>query len=404
MNRIFLSWDKPVCRAVAERLLSLGNDLHRHLVLVPTRESGRQLREFLASISHTQAIFAPQVIPADQFPRMEEKEETASALEELAGWLLALGDSPHRLYPRLFPHTMPEDFSSMVEMAGSLQNLRHAMANQGVSCIMAHHASSGRDERWTDMERLEEQCTQQLESWKLENRTAMKAEAPPRLLNSLRETGGNIILACAAEVPAPLRHALRHAESNGVPVQIWIHAPEEEAATFDCWGCPLPEEWSRRPIQIRDGQIRMAANPARLAEETCRIIARTAEGEAPDTALGVCDPDMNVALDAALRQYGWGLHNPEGKPFAGSGVMDLLRNLRRALEEKGTARPVYFLARSALLCASLGIRNQQSCCAALDKIQQKYLPETEEYLLSRLKEAYPGAFPAIQAILEWRNR
>lgn len=219
MNRIFLSWDKPVCRAVAERLLSLGNDLHRHLVLVPTRESGRQLREFLASISHTQAIFAPQVIPADQFPRMEEKEETASALEELAGWLLALGDSPHRLYPRLFPHTMPEDFSSMVEMAGSLQNLRHAMANQGVSCIMAHHASSGRDERWTDMERLEEQCTQQLESWKLENRTAMKAEAPPRLLNSLRETGGNIILACAAEVPAPLRHALRHAESNGVPVQ-----------------------------------------------------------------------------------------------------------------------------------------------------------------------------------------
>ena len=70
MNRIFLSWDKPVCRAVAERLLSLGNDLHRHLVLVPTRESGRQLREFLASISRTQAIFAPQVIPADQFLRI----------------------------------------------------------------------------------------------------------------------------------------------------------------------------------------------------------------------------------------------------------------------------------------------------------------------------------------------
>lgn len=113
----------------------------------------------------------------------------------------------------------------------------------------------------------------------------------------------------------PLRHALQHAERNGVPVQIWIHAPEEEAASFDSWGCPLPEEWSRRPIPIRDGQIRIAANPARLAEETCRIIARTAEGGTPDIALGVCDPDMNVALDAALRQYGWGLHNPEGKPL-----------------------------------------------------------------------------------------
>ena len=335
---------------------------------------------------------------------MEEKEETASAPEELAGWLLALGKTPHRLYPRLFPRTMPEDFSSMLEMAGSPQNLRHAMANQGVSCIMAHHACAGRDERWKDMERLEGQCTQQLESWKLEDRTAMKAEAPPRLLNSLRETGGNIILAPHSGGAVPLRHALQHAERNGVPVQIWIHAPEEEAASFDSWGCPLPEEWSRRPIPIRDGQIRIAANPARLAEETCRIIARTAEGGTPDIALGVCDPDMNVALDAALRQYGWGLHNPEGKPFAGSGVMDLLRNLRRALEEKGTARPVYSLARSSLLCASLGIKGQQGCCAALDKIQQKFLPETEEYLLSRLKEAYPDAFPSIQAILEWRNR
>ena len=104
---------------------------------------------------------------------------------------------------------------------------------------------------------------------------------------------------------------------------------------------------------------------------------------------------MNVALDAALRQYGWGLHNPEGKPFAGSGVMDLLRNLQRALEEKGTARPVYSLARSSLLCASLGIRNQQSCCAALDKIQQKYLPETEEYLPSR---------PFWNGGTGWRNR
>ena len=50
-----------------------------------------------------------------------------------------------------------------------------------------------------------------------------------------------------------------------------------------------------------------------------------------------------------------GLHKPEGKPFAGSGVMDLRRNLRRALEEKGTARPVYFLARSALLLSLIHI-------------------------------------------------
>lgn len=335
MNRLFLSWDKPACRAVAERLLSLGNDFHRNLVLVPTRESGRQLREYLASISSAQAIFAPQVIPADQFPRLEEKEETASVLEELAGWLQALGTSPHRLYPRLFPRHMPEDFSSMLEMAGSLQSLKHAMANQGISCGMAQDSCAGRDERWTDMDRLSEYCTQQLKGWQLADRTAMEAEAPPHLLHSLRETGGHVILACVADVPRPLRQALQHAERSGVPVQIWIHAPEEEAGSFDSWGCPLPEVWTQCPIHISDAQIRITANPARLAGETCRMIARTAEGATPDVALGVCDPDMNVALDAALREYGWGLHNPEGKPFAGTGVMDLLRHLRQALEEKG---------------------------------------------------------------------
>lgn len=404
MNRLFLSWDQPACRAVAERLLSLGNDFYRHLVLVPTRESGRQLRECLASIARGQAVFAPQVIPADQFPRMEEKEETASALEELAGWLLALGDSPHSLYPRLFPHAMPEDFASMLEIAGSLQSLRHAMANQGISCGMAHHACAGRDERWTDMDRLAERCAQQLKDWQLADRTAMAAEAPPHLLKTLRETGGNVILACTADVPRPLRQALQHAELHGVPVQIWIHAPEEEEASFDPWGCPLPEDWNQRPIHIRDGQIRITANPTRLAGEACRVIARTAEGGTPDVALGVCDPDMNVALDSALRTYGWGLHNPEGKPFAETGVMDLLRHLRQALEEKGAARPVFCLARSSLLCASLGIGDQQSCCAALDKIRQQFLPESEEYLLSRLKELYPGALPSIRAILAWRDR
>ena len=147
MNRLFLSWDRPACRSVAERLLSLGEHLHRHLVLVPTRESGRQLREYLASISAAQAVFSPQVIPADQFPRMEEKEEAASGLEELAACLQALGNSPHRLYPRLFPRNMPEDFSSMLEMAGSLQCLKHAMASQGISCMLEKSSGMFRGNR-----------------------------------------------------------------------------------------------------------------------------------------------------------------------------------------------------------------------------------------------------------------
>lgn len=405
MHRFFLSWNKPACCAVAERLLTVEMDFYKHAVLVPTRESGRKLREFLAASCPRQAMFSPRVIPADQFPHMEEDEDTASSLEELAAWVQSLGSSPHRLYPRLFPKNMPDDFSSLLDVAASLQGLRHAMANHGVSCAMAQASCAGRDERWTDMDRLGEHCTEHLKGWQLTDKTAaMQAEAPPHLLASLRETGGHIIVACVADVSRPLRQALQHAEQNGVPVQVWVHAPEEEAATFDEWGCPLPEIWSARHIPIRDGQILMTANPGRLAAETCRVIARTAADGQPDVALGVCDQDMNVALDARLREYGWGLHNPEGKPFSGTGVMDLLRHLQQALAEKGTARPVFHLVRSTLLCTSLGIANQQYCCASLDRIRQQFLPESEDYLTAKLKEFHPAALPSLHAVLAWRDR
>ena len=147
MNRFFLSWNKPACRAVAERLLTVEMNFYRHLVLVPTRESGRQLRELLASLSSAGAIFSPQVIPADQFPQTGEGENAATHLEELAGWAQALGNSPHRLYPRLFPKNMPDDFSSVLDMAASLQSLRHSMTNQGVSCAMAQDSCAGRDDK-----------------------------------------------------------------------------------------------------------------------------------------------------------------------------------------------------------------------------------------------------------------
>ncbi len=98
---------------------------------------------------------------------------------------------------------------------------------------------------------------------------------------------------------------------------------------------PLPEVWSQCPIHISDAQIRITANPARLAGETCRMIARTAEGATPDVALGVCDPDMNVALMPPCGNTAGASTIRKGKPFAGTGVMDLLRHLRQALEKSG---------------------------------------------------------------------
>ena len=279
MHRFFLSWDKPACCAVAERLLAVEMDFYKHAVLVPTRESGRQLREFLTASCPEKAVFPPHVLPADQFIQPEEEEDEATRLEELAAWMQSLGDAPHRLYPRLFPKRMPDDFSSLLDMAAALQTLSHSMLNHGVTCGQAADACSGMDERWPDLSRLFSRCSGHLDGWQLRNRTEslLHAAAPSHLASTLLETGGQIIVACVPDIPRPLKHALRHAEEQGIPVQIWVHAPEEERDTFDDWGCPRPEIWAERAIPIREEQIRVTPGPGRLAAETCRIIAQTAE-------------------------------------------------------------------------------------------------------------------------------
>ncbi len=407
MQRIFLSWDKPACQLVAERLLNCKKDIYRHVVLVPTKESGRQLREQLAVHAAHQAIFPPTVMPADQFLQMGDTEERAGNIEELAAWVMALGDDAFETYGALFPKRMPADFSCLLDVAANMQKLRRDMAAQGVTCEKAAAACGGEDERWPDIASLTQRYTVQLKRLGLKDRAelCLNARLADALLAQLKESGGSIIVACVPDLTSPLCRALRHADECGIPVQIWVHAPEAEADNFDAMGHPLQSVWEERPIPLTDDQITVTANPERLAEEVCRQIAIMSQSEdgAPDIALGVCDQDMNVALDAQLRQYGWGLHNPEGRPFAGTGLMDLLKSLSYTFENEGKANNIISLARSSLLCLSLGIKNQRECCCVLDKIRDRYLPEQESYLISCLKKHYPGTEKALQPLFDWKN-
>lgn len=405
MQRLFLPWSIPVCQAVTEKLLEMGSELSHHAVLVPTRESGRKLRESLAAAAPNRALFPPRVMEAARFSQQGQQEDSATVPEELAAWISALGHDPKSHYPKLFPKTMPNDLSALLDIAGKLLSLRHNMARQGISCSHAQEACGDRDERWSDINTAMEHCTKKLNSWGLVDKSALPPQASEALLAELKESGGSIIVACVPDMPYPVRQALLQAEKQGIPVHLWIHSPVEEADTFDEWGRPIPSVWSNRTIPIKEEQIIVTADPEHLAAETCRIIAQTAENGEPDVALGVCDTDMKVSLDAALRQNGWGLYNPEGKAFAGIGIMDLLRILQQAAEEPGTARPVFNLMRSSLLCSTLGIiKHQKLCCTVLDQLQQKYIPESEAFLLELLETKHPDAVDAVKNILTWRDK
>ncbi len=93
-RRHFLPWDRPLL-AQAVTFLADGwrgpapLDFSRRLVIVPTRQSGRRLREALAehAAKHQAAVFPPRVLTPEALVATFEPAGRATRLEALLAWV-----------------------------------------------------------------------------------------------------------------------------------------------------------------------------------------------------------------------------------------------------------------------------------------------------------------------------
>jgi ATP-dependent helicase/nuclease subunit B len=74
-ERVFLGWDRPFLGLVTEWLLARKNELPSTLVVVPTAQSGRHLREALAEAAG--AILAPKVVTPEHFFSLTDRDDVA---------------------------------------------------------------------------------------------------------------------------------------------------------------------------------------------------------------------------------------------------------------------------------------------------------------------------------------
>ena len=122
-----LPWDKPLLpQAVA--WLAAGwpgdgpLDLAGLLVVVPTRQSGRRLREALAAHAATrgQAVFPPRVVLPETLATLgAPATEVASRLVSQLAWIGVLRDLPIGEYRAVFPVDPPaRDFAWARRLAG----------------------------------------------------------------------------------------------------------------------------------------------------------------------------------------------------------------------------------------------------------------------------------------------
>lgn len=387
-ERIFLGWDRPAIELVAEKLEKL-NEKHpatfrRATVVVPTAESGRRLREYMADSYG--ATLLPRIVQVGQLIP-EEEGTTLSETETLTVWLRLLssiGDDTLKQYAPLIPYRPETHIEKWaVGVAHKLIALRNRLEQEEITydSVTGHLArmEAGISNTLTTLPAKEEyeshrrtltaqRTVLQKEQmrWQTLGRVFNEADALAKQLypsktrpdEKQKEEPGKaewpgqcrlIILACVPELSTQLQHYLSKLHGrNGGEVQVWIHAPEdEEKANFDAFGRPIEENWATREIHIPDAFVYTGNTPENvnneastihqvndaeaMAEEALRLAGGCSSREA---VLSVGDADFSPALLNTFAAAGWQLNMPEGRSALSTDLGRLAGQLADACEAR----------------------------------------------------------------------
>ena len=345
-TRVFLGWDRPFLTRAVEWLLARRDELPGLLVVVPTAESGRRLREALAEAGT--ALLSPKFATPGSFLKIENTlEQVAPDWAEQVAWVEVLeGVEDWSAYTGLFPEAPASDGEWAGGLARELVQVRRTLQETGLTLNTAARRlrDSVETERWDALARLEDLVERKLGSWGYKSRSRVLA-AGLRMADGI----SNIVLAGVTEMPPlveqallgwvnrddgqPCSGALRAPLANDEPsmgsdghrpplqndghrpplqqLRVLIGAPEEEAEGFSAIGRPLAA-WCQRAMpwpQGSNGSVRVVADPRQQAVEALRVIgeARCASNE---VALGAADAEVGEELARALTRDGWPAFHP----------------------------------------------------------------------------------------------
>jgi len=378
------------------------------LVVVPTRQAGRRLREGLAAHAHTRgkAVFPPKVLPPETLAGLGAPTAgVATRLASLLAWISVLRGMPLDDFRAVFPVDPPaRDFSWARRLAIQLLNLQATLAEGGLRMADVC-ARAGKDfpelERWQQLAVLEGYYDQELAARSLRDAQAAKLAfaAGPLLPPGIRRI---ILLGTPDPLPLATRILARHAEHMDVEVVVYGPGDEAPQALFDDWGRPRAEVWDQRLLNWAgfEEHVRLCPDPATQAEE---IIALAQDYPAPEgvLAIGVADAEILPPLEDGFGRVGIPAYNPEGRPRRRDGLHALLALLAEFAREDLFA-PAAALLRCADVLDWLGRNNGPEFSAAnllaeLDDLQAEHLPPTVAAAAAHAKK-FPAAVAALTAL------
>ncbi len=396
-------------------------DLADLLVIVPTRQSGRRLRESLAAHAamRGQAVFPPKVVLPETLATLGAPTDgLATRLEQQLAWAGVLRGVSLDDFRDVFPVDPPDrNFAWAQRLATQLVRLQGTLAEAGLRIVdvpaVASAASAEGDfperARWQQLAELERRVDTVLAARNLRDPQAAKiafAAAPVPLVGIAR------IAIIGTPDPLPLALTILKKYAASLPVTVLVCGPGaqlEPSAFFDEWGRPLADVWASRQIHFSDfsGRVDLCADPAEQAQ---RIVALARGYASPDGALaiGVADAEVLPPLENGLARAGVAAFNPEGNPRRRDGFYALLEALAAL-----AAEPSFEAAAALLRCPDVlawlsgRARNGRFSAAELlsewDRLHDEHLPPTLAAARAHADEFKPVVAAALTALAELRD-
>ncbi len=411
VKRHFFDWREPLVKSAVEALQAVpgerGTDLRDTLTVVPTRNAGRRLREALAekaAEADGAVIPGPIVTPDILFaPAETVSPPSASRAETIGAWCRLLEQVSPGDYPDVFPSAdFPNEPSAVwvLNIAKDMTALQSRLAENALTIeeTASKMQTSPEPERWQQLAELEKRYLEILKRFDRQDGNRLKISQardaqPPAGIGHVKVIG----------VPDPVPLAVTALEKLAVeiPVDIYIHAPEEMAETFDQWGRPLPEVWEKELIDIPEPENNLLL--CQEPEQQARRVAEIIDHQAPpgdDLVIGVPDAEVVPCLEDELTNQGRQVYDPAGMEVGQHPLVKLALKLLVFFDERQFSDFADLLRHSALLEFFQAEEEEfeiSQCLLSLDCLQNHHLFVRFSDLLEQLDKR-PGKHPELEKV------
>ena len=399
-----------------------AKSLARFCVVVPTAQSGRNLRLALAR-RFPNGVLPPMVVlpmqlvaPADEsLPEATDTEVAAAFLKftetrprhHVADGKPELDEWTHLFRPESSGD--PDAIFSVLDQLSDIWRIlgaggllmRDVRESEAVSTVLAD-AQGDESVRWDELAELEEAFFSFLHDHGLRHRAEglhLAKTAPKALPEEIEE----VILPALAD-PVPVLYGVLENQRVSLKVTVLLHCGKADEGKFDKWGCPKVECWTgdARPVigkrisndgrgaedVFTEDDIFRAPNFSALAGELVKDFPE-AKSQLALPSLALCDSRAFPEISAAFLNGGYVIHNPESHRLSDSSLGRLVSSLFISWKTPAAGLPwetfvSIFRADDVMsaLKKSGVVGKRTETLEGLDIFQNKYLPT---FMPERLK-------------------